>query len=144
MHRRGPAILGLLACLLGGLAGCAIGEPKASPVRRIFVEEAVGAPTPALAGSAAVIHDTSVRTLRALGYADAREPGEADASLRATWFVRPSSAGDLAGPVALRLTLVDRDGNLLRAVEVVESHAGFLTAERIADSIRAKLGRLLP
>lgn len=144
MHRFGSVFAVFLGSLLF-LVGCASRQVGLSPIRRVYVEEAVGAPAPGLAGSAAVIHDTSVRTLRSLGYADAREPDEADAFLRASWFVRPASAGSIDGRVTLRISLVGRDGGVLRTVDVVtDAPAGFLTEERIADLVREKLAKVTP
>lgn len=144
MHRPWLAILSILGCLSLGLGGCAVDSPRPVPVRSIYVEEAVGAPSPDLAQCADVIHDTSVRVLSDRGFIAAMEPFAADAFLRATWSARPSSAGKLDGWVSLRMTLVARDGTLLRSVDLVaDVPAGFLTKERIADLVRAKLDTLV-
>lgn len=140
MHRRASAKASFLGCLLVGLAGCVAEAPTAAPIRRIFVEEAVGAPLPELARSAGVIHDTAVRTLRARGFVAAAEPSEADATLRSAWFVRPAETALPAGRVTLRMALVSREGAVLQGAEVIaDVPAGFLSDERIADAVRAKL-----
>jgi hypothetical protein len=140
MHRPRLAILSFLGCLLLGFGGCAVETPGSLPVRSIYVEEAIGAPSPDLAQCADVIHDTSVRVLRGRGFVAAMEPSAADAFLRATWSARPSTAGMPDGRVSLRMSLVARDGTLLRAIDLVaDLPAGFLTKERIADLVRTKL-----
>jgi hypothetical protein len=94
-----------------------------------------------LAQCAEIIHDTSVRVLKARGFIAAVDPSDADAFLRAIWIARPMTAGKPEGRVTLRMTLVDRDGAVLSAVDAVaDAPAGFLTKERIADLIRMKLG----
>lgn len=137
-------MLSFLGCLLVGLAGCALEAPKTPLIRSIYVEEAVGAPSPELGRCADAIHDTSVRVLRERGYVAAMEPADADAILRATWSSRPSDFGVSGGRVTLRMTLVSRDGTLLQAADVIaEARAEFLTADRIADHVRAKVGAVL-
>lgn len=133
-------MLSFLGCLLAGLVGCAVDVPKPLLIRSIYVEGATGAPSADLARSADTIHDTSVRTLRQVGFTAATEPAEADAFLRATWFVRPAVAGKPEGRVTLRLSLVARDGTLVQVDDVVaDLPAAFLTDERIADLVRARL-----
>jgi hypothetical protein len=65
----------------------------------------------------------------------------ADAVLRAAWIV-PSPVAGAAGPkVSLRLTLVRRDGRVLRTfVAIDEVPLRFLSPERVADHVRAGLG----
>ena len=143
MHRFRQAILRLLGCLALGLAGCA--GPDAPPVlvRSVYVEEAVGAPTPDLALCGDVIHDTSVRVLRSSGYVAATEPAGADAILSAAWYARPAGSGSSVGKVSLRLTLADRNGRVLEAFDVIsDAQASFLSKERIADLVRERLGKL--
>jgi len=143
MHRFRQATLCFLGCLALGLAGCA--DPGASPVlvRSVYVEEAIGAPSPALALCGDVIHDTSVRVLRSRGYVAATEPAGADAILSAAWYVRPVSSGGLVAKVSLRLTLADRSGRVLDTFEVItDAQASFLSKERIADLVRERLGIL--
>ena len=143
MHRFRQATLRFLGCLALGLAGCV--GPDAPPVmvRSIYVEEAIGAPTPALALCGDVIHDTSVRVLRSRGYVAATEPAGADAILYAAWYSRPVSSGMPVGKVSLRLTLTDRSGRVLDTLDVItDAQASFLSKDRIADLVRARLGRL--
>ena len=136
-------MLSFLGCLLAGLVGCAVDVPKPWLIRSVYVEETVGAPSPDLARYADIIHDTSVRTLRQVGFTAATEPAEADAFLRSAWFVRPADAGKPEGRVTLRISLVARDGTLVRADDVVtDTPAVFLTNERIADLVRVKLAAL--
>lgn len=95
---------------------------------------------PELSGCAEVVHDTAVRALTARGYVAAMEPGTADAWLRFAWIARPLDAGRPEGRLTLRMTLVARDGTLLRSAEVfADAPSGFLTKERVADLVRAKL-----
>jgi len=69
------------------------------------------------------------------------DPAVADAFLYAVWITRPAIAGTPQGRVTLRMTLVARDGTVLHSVDaVVDTPAGFLSKERIADLIREKLG----
>lgn len=141
MHRHGLAIATLLGSLFVGLSGCALVAPRSGPVRHVYVEEAVGAPATELARHAAAIHDSAVRTLRGLGYAAALEPADADAFLRAAWSVQPASAGAPHSRVSLRMTLVARDGTLLRAADIIRDvPAGFLTDEGITEQVRVQLG----
>jgi hypothetical protein len=143
MHRFRQATLRLLGSLALGLAGCA--GPAAPPVlvRSVYVEEAIGAPTPDLALCGDVIHDTSVRVLRSRGYVAAMEPAGADATLYAAWYARPASAGSPVGKVSLRLTLADRNGRVLDAFDVItDAQANFLSKERVADLVRERLGKL--
>ena len=143
MHRLRPAILSFLGCLLLGLGGCV--GPAAPPVlvRSVYVEEAVGAPSPALALCGDVIHDTSVRVLRSRGYVAATEPAGADAILHAAWYARPVSAGSPVVKVSLRLTLANRSGSVLDSFDVIsDAQASFLSKERIADLVRERLGML--
>jgi len=143
MHRQRLAILSFLGCLLLGVCGCSVESSRSVHVRTIYVEEAVGAPSPDLAQFADVIHDTSVRVFMSRGYVAAVEPTEADAFLRPVWLARPSAAGMPGGRATLRLTLVDRDGRQLHAVDLVaDVPSGFLTKERLADLVRTKLGTL--
>jgi hypothetical protein len=145
MHRPAQGFVCLWGVLLLGLAGCAVTPTKPLLVRRIFVEEASGAPSPELALCAAVIHDTSVRVLQDLGYVASQEPAEADAFLHAAWTARPATAGTPEGRVSLRVTMIGRDGAVMKEVDVIhDARAGFLTRERIADQVRAKLGSLSP
>ena len=141
MHRLKQAILSFLGCLLLGLGGCSVSPPKAVLVRSIYVEEASGAPSLDLAQCADVIHDTSVRVLIDRGYVAAMDPAVADAFLHAVWIAKPMTAGTPQRRVTLRMTLVTRDGMVLHSVDaVVDTPAGFLSKERIADLIREKLG----
>jgi hypothetical protein len=143
MHRFRQATLSLLGCLLLGLVGCA--GPDAPPVlvRSVYVQEAIGAPSPALALCGDVIHDTSVRVLRSRGHVAATEPAEADAILYAAWYSRPVSSGLPVGKVSLRLTLADRSGRVLDSFDVIsDQQASFLSKERIADLVREQLGKL--
>jgi hypothetical protein len=143
MHRFRQATLSLLGCLLLGLVGCA--GPDAPPVlvRSVYVQEAIGAPSPALALCGDVIHDTSVRVLRSRGYVAATEPAEADAILYAVWSAHSVRPGLLVGKVSLRLTLVDRSGRVLDSFDVIsDQQASFLSKERIADLVREQLGKL--
>ena len=143
MHRQRLAILSFLGCLLLGVCGCSVESSRSVHVRTIYVEEAAGAPSPDLAQFADVIHDTSVRVLMSRGYFAAVEPTVADAFLRVTWSARPSTAGVPEGRVSLRMSLVDRDGRQLHAVDLVaDVPSGFLTKERLADLVRSKLGTL--
>ena len=143
MHRFRQATLRFLGCLALGLAGCAGPDTPPVMVRSIYVEEAIGAPTPALALCGDVIHDTSVRVLRSRGYVAATEPSGADAILSAAWYARPVSSGGPAGKVSLRLTLTDRSGRVLDTLDVItDAQASFLSKDRIADLVRARLGRL--
>ena len=144
MHRHGLAITSILGCFLFGLAGCALDAPRPLLVRSIYVEEAVGAPSPDLGRCADTIHDTSVRVLKERGFIAAMEPTEADAWLRATWSIRPSAIGTPEGRVTLRMSLVSRDGTLLKGADIIaDAPAGLLTNERIADLVRARLGAVL-
>jgi hypothetical protein len=71
------------------------------------------------------------------------DPADADAFLSAAWIARPMTAGTPQGRVTLRMTLVARDGTVLHAVDpVLGMPASFLSNERIADLIRAKLGAI--
>ena len=143
MHRFRQATLRFLGCLALGLAGCA--GPDAPPVlvRSVYVEEAFGAPSPALALCGDVIHDTSVRVLRSRGYVAAAESAGADAILYPVWYGRPVSSGMPVGKVSLRLTLADRSGRVLESIDVFsDAQASFLSKERIADHIRERLGML--
>jgi hypothetical protein len=143
MHRFRQATLRFLGCLALGLAGCA--GPDAPPVlvRSVYVEEAVGAPSPALALCGDVIHDTSVRVLRSRGYVAAAERAGADAILYAVWYSRPVRPGMPVGKVSLRLTLEDRSGRVLDSFYVIsDQQASFLSKERIADLVRDQLGKL--
>jgi len=141
MHRPRQAIRSFLGCLFLGFCGCSVGSPQPVLVRNIYVEEVAGAPSPELAQCAEIIHDTSVRVLKARGFIAAVDPSDADAFLRAIWIARPMTAEKPEGRVTLRMTLVDRDGAVLSAVDAVaDAPAGFLTKERIADLIRMKLG----
>jgi hypothetical protein len=144
MHRPRQVILSLWGGLVLALGGCSVAAPKPVLVRSVYVEEAAGTASPELARCADVIHDTSVRVLRGLGYVAASEPTTADASLHATWLARPVTAGSPAGRVSLRMSLVTRDGTVLKSAEVItDAQAGFLTKERIADHIRTKLGAVV-
>jgi hypothetical protein len=143
MHRPRLAILSFLGCLALGLAGCV--GPDAPPVlvRSVYVQEAIGAPSPSLALCVNVIHDTSVRVLQSRGYVAATEPAGADAILYAAWYARPVRSGMPVGKVSLRLTLVDRSGKVLESFEVFsDAQASFLSKERIADLVREQLGKL--
>ena len=143
MHRFRQATLRFLGCFALSLAGCA--GPDAPPVlvRSVYVQEAIGAPSPSLALCVDVIHDTSVRVLQSRGYVAATEPAGADAILYAAWYARPVSAGMPVGKVSLRLTLVDRSGRVLESFEVFsDAQASFLSKERIADLVREQLGKL--
>ena len=143
MHRFRQATLRFLGCLALGLAGCAAPDAPPVPVRSVYVEEAVGAPSPALALCGDVIHDTSVRVLRSRGYVAATEPAGADAILSAVWSGRPVGAGMPVGKVSLRLTLADRSGRVRESIDVFsDAQASFLSKERIADHIREQLGKL--
>jgi hypothetical protein len=140
MHRLRLPFLVFLAGLLLGSAGCAVSRSGSVVVGSIYVEDAVGAPTPDLARCHDVIHDESVRVLRARGFLAASEPAAAEGLLRAVWFAHPAAAGKPAGRVSLRMTLEDRDGRELQSFEVItEASAGFLTKERIADLVRTGL-----
>lgn len=133
------------ACLLAGFVGCADVSPGGASLRRVFVEDTARSPSPSLARSADVIHDTAVRTLLRHGYLAAAEPAEADAFLRSAWHSAPADAGLPDGRVSLRMTLVGRDGTRHREFEVIAAApARFLTDERIADLVRAKLDANLP
>ena len=143
MHRFRQAAIRFLGCLALGLAGCA--GPDAPPVlvRSVYVEEAIGAPSPALALCGDVIHDTSVRVLQSRGYVAATEPAGADAILYAAWYARPVSSGLPVGKVSLRLTLVDRSGRVLDSFyAIADEQASFLSKERIADLVRDQLRKL--
>ena len=143
MHRFRQVTRRLLGCLALGLAGCV--GPDAPPVlvRSVYVQEAIRAPSPALALCGDVIHDTSVRVLQSRGYVAATEPAGADAILYAAWFARPVSAGIPVGKVSLRLTLVDRSGRVLGSFLVIsDAQASFLSKERIADLVREGVGML--
>ena len=143
MHRFRQAPLRFLGCLALGLAGCAGPETPPVLVRSVYVQEAVGAPSPALALCSDVIHDTSVRVLRSRGYVAATEPAGADAILYAVWYARPVSSGLPVGKVSLRLTLVDRSERVLDSFYVFsDEQASFLSKERIADLVREQLGKL--
>jgi hypothetical protein len=143
MHRFRQATLRLLGCLALGLAGCVGRDTPPVLVRSVYVEEAIGAPSPALARCVDVIHDTSVRVLQYRGYVAATEPAGADAILYAAWYARPASAGMPVGKVSLRLTLVDRSGRVLQTFEVFsDAQASFLSKERIAELVREQLGKL--
>jgi hypothetical protein len=112
-------------------------------VRSVYVQEAIGAPSPSLALCVDVIHDTSVRVLQSRGYVAATEPAGADAILYAAWYARPVRSGMPVGKVSLRLTLVDRSGRVLESFEVFsDAQASFLSKERIADLVREQLGKL--
>ena len=140
MHRLQQALLSFLGCLLLGLGGCSVDSLKPVHIRSIYVEEALGAPSPDLAQCADVIHDTSVRVLLDRGYIAATEPVGADAFLHAVWIARPLTAGMPAGRVTLRMTLVASDGMVMGAVDAVaDAPAGLLTKERIAELLRRKL-----
>lgn len=144
MHRTHQVVLCWWTGLLVALAGCSGSVPKPLVVRSIYVEDAVGSPVPELAQHADVIHDTSVRVLQCLGYVAATGPGEADAILQATWLGRPSLAAMPSGRVSLRMSLVARDGSVLKSAEVIaEVPAGFLTRERVAEEVRTNLGGLV-
>jgi hypothetical protein len=137
-------MLSLWGGLLLALAGCSVGAPKPVLVRCIYVEMAVGSPSPELAGFADVIHDNSVRALQGGGFVVAMEPGEADAFLHAAWLGRPSAGGAPAGRVNLRMTLVARDGTVLTAFDAIaDAPSGFLTQARVADQVRIKLGAIV-
>jgi hypothetical protein len=143
MHRFRQAPLRFLGCLALGLVGCA--GPDAPPVhvRSVYVQEAIGAPSPALALCGDVIHDTSVRVLRSRGYVAATEPAGADAILYAAWYSRQVSSGLPVGKVSLRLTLVDRSERVLDSFDVIsDAQASFLSKERVADLVREQLGKL--
>jgi len=143
MHRFSQVTRRLLGCLALGLAGCV--GPDAPPVlvRSVYVQEAIGAPSPSLALCVDVIHDTSVRVLQSRGYVAATEPAGADAILYAAWYARPVSAGIPVGKVSLRLTLVDRSGRVLGSFIVIsDAQASLLSKERIADLVREGLGML--
>ncbi len=143
MHRLRQATLSFLGCLLLGLSGCTAGSPLPGLIRSIYVEEPSGVPTPDLAQYAAVIHDTSVRVLVERGYVAAMEPATADAFLHAVWIARPAIAGTPQGRVTLQMTLVSRNGVVLRVLDIVtDTPAGFLSRERISDHIREKLGTI--
>ena len=143
MHRIRQATLRLLGCLALGLAGCAGPDVPPVLVRSVYVEEAIGAPSPDLALCGDVIHDTSVRVLRSRGYVAAMERAGADAILYATWSARPVGVGSPVGKVSLRLTLADRSGRELDSFDVISDvPASFLSKARIADLVRERL-RLL-
>jgi hypothetical protein len=126
-----------------GLVGCAGPEGPPVLVRSVYVEEAIGAPSPELALCGDVIHDTSVRVLRSRGYVAATEPSGADAILYAAWYSRPVSSTGSVGKVSLRLTLADRSGRVLESFDVIsDAQASFLSKDRIADLVREQLGKL--
>jgi hypothetical protein len=143
MHRFRQATLRFLGCFALGLAGCVGPDTPPVLVRSVYVEEAFGAPSPALALCGDVIHDTSVRVLRSRGYVAAAESAGADAILYPVWYGRPVSSGMPVGKVSLRLTLADRSGRVLESIDVFsDAQASFLSKERIADHIRERLGML--
>jgi len=143
MHRFRQATLRFLGCLALGLAGCAAPDAPPVPVRSVYVEEVIRAPSPALALCGDVIHDTSVRVLRSRGYVAATERTGADAILYAAWSARPVSPGLPVGKVSLRLTLADRSGRVLDSFYVIsDQQASFLSKERIADLVRDQLEKL--
>ena len=143
MHRFRQAILRFLGCFALGLAGCAVPDAPPVPVRSVYVEEVIHAPSPALALCGDVIHDTSVRVLRSRGYVAATERAGADAILYAVWYSHPVRPGMPVGKVSLRLTLADRSGRVLDSFDVIsDQQASFLSKERIADLVRDQLGKL--
>jgi len=143
MHRFSQVTRRLLGCLALGLAGCVGRDAPPVLVRSVYVQEAIGAPSPSLALCDDVIHDTSVRVLRSRGYVAATEPAGADAILYAAWYARPVSAGIPVGKVSLRLTLVDRSGRVLDSFDAIsDQQASFLSKERIADLVRDQLRKL--
>ena len=143
MHRFRQVTRRLLGCLALGLAGCV--GPEAPPVlvRSVYVQEAIGAPSPSLALCDDVIHDTSVRVLQSRGYVAATERAGADAILYALWSAHSVRPGLLVGKVSLRLTLVDRSGRVLDSFDAIsDQQASFLSKERIADLVRDQLEKL--
>jgi hypothetical protein len=143
MHRFRQAILRFLGCFALGLAGCACPDAPPVPVRSVYVEEVIHAPSPALALCGDVIHDTSVRVLRSRGYVAATERAGADAILYAVWSAHSVRPGLLVGKVSLRLTLVDRSGRVLDSFDAIsDQQASFLSKERIADLVRDQLEKL--
>ena len=143
MHRLRRAILCFLGVVSLGFGGCSAGSPAPGLVRSIYVEDSSGVAPPDMAQYADVIHDTSVRVLVERGYVASMEPASADAFLRASWVVRPAIAGTPQGRVTLQMTLVSRDGAVLRVLDIVtDTPAGFLSRERISDHIREKLGAI--
>ena len=143
MHRFRQVTRRLLGCLALGLAGCV--GPEAPPVlvRSVYVQEAIGAPSPSLALCDDVIHDTSVRVLQSRGYVAATERAGADAILYAVWSAHSVRPGLLVGKVSLRLTLVDRSGRVLDSFDAIsDQQASFLSKERIADLVRDQLEKL--
>ncbi len=122
------------------MVGCSVPQPASGVVASIYVEDAVGAPTPDLALCHDVIHDESVRVLRARGFQAASEPAAADARLRAVWIAQPTVAGRSSARVSLRMTLERRDSGVLQSFDVInDAPAVFLTKERVADYVRAGL-----
>lgn len=143
MHFSRQVTLRWLGCLALGLVGCAGPDAPPVQVRSVYVEEAVGAPSPDLALCGDIIHDTTVRVLRSRGYVAATEPAGADAILYAAWSARPSGVAGPVGKVSLRLTLVDRSGRVLDSLDAISDvPASFLSKARIADLVRARVGML--
>jgi len=141
MHRFRQAIRCFTGCLLLGLVGCAVESPRPVLIRSIFVEEPSGAPSPDLSRSAEVVHDTAVRALMARGYVATMEPAAADARVRFAWFARPLGVARPKGRVSLRMVVLAHDGTSLRSIDIFsDEQVGFLTDERIAEHVRAKLG----
>jgi hypothetical protein len=148
MHRLGQAAPFFLAVCAWGLSGCVgtgVLPVSEEPLRRVFVAEAMGAPSAELSVLNDVVHDVAVRTLRARGYEAVAEPAQAEATLGASWHARPLRDGSPESRFSLRLTLVNREGRLVFAADAVESlPAGFLTAARVADQVRQTLAKLDP
>lgn len=143
MHRGWQVIGSLLGGLSLGLAGCAVTDQPGGSIRHVYVREATGATLSDLLVHDAVIHDTSVRVLSGRGYVAALEPSAADALLRSAWIVRPPAEGAGAPKVSLRLTLERKDGRILRSFEAIdEVPVRFLSPERVADHVRARLGTI--
>ena len=143
MHRRWMIIRSLLGGLSLVLSGCVSADQPALEIRKIFVQEDSGAAAFGLPAYDAVIHDASVRVLAGRGYVPAQESDAGEAVLRPSWISR-SPANDADGAkVALRLTLERNDGRVLRTFMVLEDvPVRFLSQERIADQVRARLGTI--